>query len=175
MRSTAATLGAGAAVLAMAVVSGSVVGTAEAATSGATDVTFDITGLSGPLELSVPRTVRIDWATGQDNVTGMIPASSVRDRRNGSNRSVTVSASISDVTNGATTIPRAGVTYTAVDVTMGLRSTGPQTLSSVKAVAGISAHSRPDGTFVWTPTLRIDLPAGVTVGNYSATLIQSAV
>ncbi|WP_420881903.1 hypothetical protein [Rhodococcus sp. (in: high G+C Gram-positive bacteria)] len=176
MRSTAAVLGAGAVVvLAGAVVPGVVVGTAEAATNGATDVTFTVGGQDGPLELAVPRTAPMIWANGQGDVTGTVAMSGVRDRRSGTGRSVTVTASISDVTNGSTVIPRSAVTYTASGGTMGFVSTGPQTLDSTKAVVGIARHNWPDVTFHWTPSLRIDVSDGVTLGSYSATLTHSAV
>ncbi|MGF7124751.1 hypothetical protein [Rhodococcus sp. AG1013] len=175
MRKTTAALGAGVMAVALAVVPASIAGTASADTSGTTDVTFTVAGQSGPLELSVPRTAPMVWVSGQNNVSGTVPTSAVRDRRSGTGRSVTVSASISDFTNGATTIPRSKVTYTAGGETMGFRSAGPRTLDSTKAVAGIARHDWPDATFLWTPMLSIDVSDGVTIGNYSATLTHSAV
>ncbi|MBM4589538.1 hypothetical protein MPC38_00480 [Prescottella equi] len=174
MRKATAVFGA-AAVVSAVVVPGSVAGTAMAATDGATDVTFTVGGQEGPLELFVPRSAPMLWANGQDDVTGTVALSGVRDRRSGTGRSVTVSASISDVTNGTTTIPRSAVTYTATGGTMGFVSTGPQSLDSIKPVVGIARHNWPDVTFLWTPSLRIDVSDGVTLGNYSATLTHSAV
>lgn len=175
MRRTAAALGVCATALVAAVVPGSWTGTAAAATSGATDVTFSVGGQEGPLELVVPGTAPMIWTNGRGDVSGAVAVSGVRDRRSGANRSVTVSASISDFTNGNTTIPRSAVTYTATGETMGFVSTGPQALGSTRAVVGIARHNWPDVTFMWTPSLRIDVSDGVTMGNYSATLTHSAV
>ncbi|MFC9515740.1 hypothetical protein ACFTSD_08450 [Nocardiaceae bacterium NPDC056970] len=174
MRKATAVFGAGAVVVAV-VVPGSVAGTAMAATNGATDVTFTVGGQEGPLELIVPGTAPMIWASVRNEVSGTVAVSGVRDRRSGTGRSVTVTASISDVTNGTTTIPKSAVTYTATGGSMGFVSTGPQTLDSTKTVVGIARHNWPDVTFQWTPSLRIDVSDGVTLGNYSATLTHSAV
>lgn len=114
------------------------------------------------------------WVNGHNEVGGPAAVSGVRDRRSGPGRSVTVSASISDVTDGPTLIPKSDVVYTAGAATAGFRSTGPQTLETTKTVVGIASHS-PDVTFHWTPSLRVDVSDGVAIGNYSAILTHSAV
>lgn len=174
MRRATAVFGTGAVVAAM-VLPGSAAATASAETSGTTDVTFAVTGQDGPLELVVPEAAPMIWVNGRGDVDGTMPASWVRDRRSGAGRSVTVSASISDFTNGTTTVPSSAVTYTARRETMGFVSTGPQKLDSTRVVVGIARHDWPDVTFLWTPSIRIDVSDGVTLGNYSATLTHSAV
>ncbi|GAB2642584.1 hypothetical protein ABI214_13520 [Prescottella soli] len=175
MRRTAAALGVGAIACASAAVPGSLAGAASAEASGTTDVTFTVAGEEGPLELTVPTSAPVVWVNGQNEFGAPMAVSAVRDRRRGIGRSVTVSASISDFTHGAETIPRSGVTYTAGAETMGFRSTGPQTLETTKPVVGIASNSRPDVTFQWTPSLRVDASDGVTIGDYSAILTHSAV
>ncbi|MFM1730211.1 hypothetical protein [Prescottella soli] len=175
LRRTAAALGVGAIACASAAVPGSLAGAASAEASGTTDVTFTVAGEEGPLELTVPTSAPVVWVNGQNEFGAPMAVSAVRDRRRGIGRSVTVSASISDFTHGAETIPRSGVTYTAGAETMGFRSTGPQTLETTKPVVGIASNSRPDVTFQWTPSLRVDASDGVTIGDYSAILTHSAV
>ncbi|MBM9838188.1 hypothetical protein JO861_16700 [Rhodococcus hoagii] len=175
MRKTTAALGAGALAVALSVVPGALADTASAQ-QGTTNVTFAVTGLNGGLDLGVPSNAPMVWVIGQDYVSGTAGTYSVRDRRNGtgSARAYQVTASISDFSNGAGgTIPKGKVTYTAGGETMGLEGTGAQTLDSGKVVVSHPGHGWPDMTALWTPTLRIDLSSGATIGNWGATLTHS--
>jgi hypothetical protein len=122
-------LGVGAIAFASAAVPGALAGPATAETSGTTAVTFTVSGQEGPLELTVPRTAPMIWMNGPHEVSGPVAVPGVRDRRSGTARSVTVSASISDFTDGTTIIRRSDVTYTA----------GAETIGNYRAVLTHSA------------------------------------
>ncbi|MFB7737039.1 hypothetical protein ACFC08_22160 [Streptomyces sp. NPDC056112] len=100
----------------------------------------------------------------------------VTDARALASASWTVTATETDFTSGASTVPATSATYAAGTVTTTgtiTATTTDVTLSNsvqtvVTGTAGVG-----DNTATWNPTVAVNLPAGTISGVYTGTLTQS--
>jgi hypothetical protein len=169
---------------------------AFAATSGATDVTFVVSGGSG-LAISIPSNTTVDLGSATSNilgttVTGSLHPTTVTDTRGAILGSWTVTVSSPGFTGsgtaaGQTLAPGNATMYldtvTTLTGVLGLATGGlvptsaafqltPATLSSGGAtlLAGTTAGS---GSITYTPDIHVAIPANTAAGTYTGTVTQT--
>ena len=161
-------------------------GTASAAPSADTTVTFLVAG-SGLGDLSISSLLPVAALADitSSSASGLLPAVSVIDTRNSAPRSWTASASTTDFTGGVltngVTIGKDKVTYTAGQpgLKLGagtLASTGPQNLATTQPIVTRTGLNLLAETITWIPTLSIALPAangGLPLDTYTGTVTVS--
>jgi hypothetical protein len=149
-------------------------GLAVAADDPATTVTYTVT--SGALTMSVPVSASLGSGAPGTVISGQIGAVNVTDDRALASASWSVTASETDFTSGASTIPATSATYTVGTVTttgtITATSTNVTLSNSAQVVVTGSAGVGPN-TASWNPTVTVHVPAGAVGGAYNGTLIQS--
>lgn len=152
---------------------------AQAETTGTTDVTFALKG--GELAITVQKAAPLsDGATGDTSVTGNLGPVTVTDTRGGTEAwtSSAASTTFTSTSAGGTTTSSTAVTYDSgsVDQTTGTvsvknspdvdLSTKPATVVSATEVSG-------NNTATWYPTLTVSLPESALAGDYTGTITTS--
>jgi hypothetical protein len=152
--------------------------------SGNTALTFQVT--SGELSISVPASADLGpgstTPTGDANpIVGSLGTVTVTDNRAALAANWTTSASETDFTSGAHTIPATDASYTPGDFTVtATNNPGPAAASTPpiglsNAATPVVTTSTVDGSSIvsWDPTITITLPDDAPVGNYAGTLTHS--
>lgn len=150
------------------------IGSAGAADSGNTNVTFTLEG--GSLDISpAPDAALTDGAPGDVSVSGSLGPVDISDTR-GSTAGWVVSAASTTFTDGVGS-SSTGVSYdsgpaTETTGTVTWTSEGPTSITSVAPVAaGTEASGNNTATF--NPTLTVSLPADALAGDYTGTVTTS--
>ncbi|MFE2106690.1 hypothetical protein ACFXAF_12595 [Kitasatospora sp. NPDC059463] len=149
-------------------------GLAVAAYDPSTTLTFIVT--SGALTMTVPVSAALGSGAPGTTVSAPIGPVNVVDARALLSASWTVTASVTDFTNGPSTVPASRATYTPGTVT----TTGTITVTPTSVTLSNSAQTVVtgtsgvgDNTATWNPTVAVDLPASAVGGIYTGTLTHS--
>ncbi|MFJ8440003.1 hypothetical protein [Kitasatospora griseola] len=139
-----------------------------------TTVTFVVT--SGALTLSVPVSAVLGSGAPGTSISAPIGPCTVVDDRALLSASWTVTASETDFSNGASTIPATDATYAVGSVT----TTGVITVTTTNITLSNSAQTVVtgtggvgDNTATWDPTVTVNVPPSAVGGLYTGTLTQS--
>ena len=157
-----------------------VAGPASAATSAATTLTF--TMAAGAIAITAPASATLLPAlvhTGAvQTVSAPIGTVVVTDHQ-GTDTGWTASASATDFTSGANTIPVADASYTPTTATVtGTATVAAATLAALSTTATAVQTATAvagDNTATWNPTIALSVPADTVPGTYTSTLTQSVI
>ncbi|MFC9094560.1 hypothetical protein ACFYYI_26965 [Streptomyces sp. NPDC002387] len=149
-------------------------GLAVAADDPNTTVTYTVT--SGALSMSAPVSANLGSGAPGTTISGALGTVTVTDDRALLSASWTVTASETDFTNGASTIPATDAGYDpgSITTTGTITATGtPVTLSGTATPVVTGSAGVGDNTATWNPTVSVSVPTGAVGGNYTGTLTQS--
>ncbi len=152
---------------------------AEAAPTANTVVTFTV--LAGALDITAPAAIDLGTVAPGNTVAGLIGPVTVTDTRGEVVATWTATVTTTDFINGASTIPKADVSYwsgppTATTPATGFTPGQPAAGDAVALTAAVTAFSfsgSGGSTATWDPTLAVIVPVTAIAGVYTATVTHS--
>ncbi len=158
---------------------------APAEASGATTVTFTLTG--GALTIAAPASANLgSGLTGSSNLSGQLGPVTVTDARGATLGSWTASVVSTDFTTGGgtsnETIPKADIVYASGAATattgVGVFTPGQLTIALGQALSQSRTAYAATGvvgnnTVTWNPTVQVNVPAAAVTGTYTGTVTHS--
>jgi hypothetical protein len=139
-----------------------------------TTVTFTVT--VGGLTMTAPAAADLGSGAPGSTIAGHLGTVTVTDARALASAAWTVTASSTDWTSGASTIPATDANYDPgfVQSTGTISVTGNDiTLSGLSQTVVAGTAGTGDNTALWNPTISVVVPGSAVGGLYTATLTQS--